>query len=93
MERIDNVDKRWKFSPQDLKERGYWKVYQKAFEDALSATSTEEAPWFVVPANHKWFRNLVVADCLVHVLEDMDPRSIEAKDTDWKKLREGLSET
>jgi PPK2 family polyphosphate:nucleotide phosphotransferase len=93
LQRLDNVDKRWKFSPQDLKERGYWKAYQKAFEEALSATSTEEAPWFVVPANHKWYRNLVVADCLVQTLEEMDPHPPNVDALDWKKLRQEVSET
>jgi len=93
LERLDNTDKHWKFSPQDLKERGFWKAYQKAFEDMLSATSTEEAPWFVVPANHKWYRNLVVADRLVHALEDMDPQPPKLHGIDWKKLRQEVSET
>ncbi|HLX63026.1 MAG TPA: polyphosphate kinase 2 family protein [Planctomycetota bacterium] len=89
--RLDDPDKHWKFSAQDLKERGYWKAYRKAFEEALSATSTEESPWFVVPANHKWYRNLVVADCLVAALEDMNPRPPKAHGIDWKKLREEVS--
>lgn len=80
-------------SPQDLKERGYWKAYQTAFAEALSATSTEEAPWFVVPANHKWYRNLVVADCLVHAPEDMDPRPPKVHGNDWKKIRKEISAT
>jgi polyphosphate kinase 2 (PPK2 family) len=92
LERIDNADKHWKFSPQDLKERGYWDVYQKAFEDALSATSSEDAPWFVVPANHKWYRNLVVAENLVHALKDMDPQLPKVQDMDWKKLRHDVEE-
>jgi PPK2 family polyphosphate:nucleotide phosphotransferase len=89
--RLNDPDKRWKFSPQDVKERGYWKAYRQAFEEALSATSTEEAPWFVVPANHKWYRNLVVADRLVHALEDMDPRPPKIHGMDWKKLRREVS--
>jgi polyphosphate:nucleotide phosphotransferase, PPK2 family len=91
--RLDNADKRWKFSAQDIKERGYWKAYQRAFEEALSATSTEEAPWFVVPADHHWYRNLVVADYLVRALEDMDPRPPKIHGIDWKKLRKRVSET
>jgi PPK2 family polyphosphate:nucleotide phosphotransferase len=93
LERLDNADKHWKFSAQDLKERGYWKAYQKAFEEALSATSTEEAPWFVVPSNHKWYRNWVVADCLVQTLEEMDPHPPKVDGLDWKKLRQDLSES
>ena len=92
LERIDDADKHWKFSPTDLKERGYWDVYQKAFEDALSATSTEDAPWFVVPANHKWYRNLVVLENLVHALKDMDPQLPKIQDMDWKKLRHDVEE-
>jgi PPK2 family polyphosphate:nucleotide phosphotransferase len=93
LQRVNNADKRWKFSQQDIKERVYWKAYQKAFEAALSATSTEEAPWFVVPANHKWYRNLVVADCIVQTLEDMDPHSPKVDGMDWKALRQAVSET
>lgn len=93
LERLDNADKHWKFSLQDLKERGYWKAYQKAFEEALSATSTEEAPWFVVPANHKWYRNLVVADRLVQTLTEMDPQPPKVDGIDWKKMRRDVSET
>jgi len=85
--RLDDPDKRWKFGLQDLKERKFWKDYQSAFEEALSFTSTEEAPWFVVPSNHKWYRNLVVADRLVHTLEDMDPRPPKIHRLDVKKLR------
>jgi PPK2 family polyphosphate:nucleotide phosphotransferase len=85
--RLDDPAKRWKFSPEDVRERGYWKAYQKAYAEAISATSTEEAPWFIVPADHKWYRNLVVADRLVHALEDMDPRPPQVRGIDWKKLR------
>ncbi len=91
--RVDDPDKRWKFNPKDRKERGYWKAYRRAFEEALSTTSTDEAPWFVVPADHKWYRNLVVADCLVGALEEMDPRPPEVHGIDWKKLRRELSRT
>lgn len=91
--RLDDQDKRWKFNPDDLKERGLWKAYQKASERALSATSTEAAPWFVVPANHKWYRNLVVADRLVHALEDMDPRPPTTEGVDWTKLRREVSDS
>ena len=93
LERLDNADKHWKFSLQDIKERGYYKSYQKAFEEALSATSTEESPWFIVPANHKWFRNLVVAEQLVHALKDMDPQLPKIHDMDLKKLRRDVEET
>ena len=69
--RIKDPAKRWKFNEGDLEERKCWGEYLKAFEDVLAATSTERAPWFVVPANHKWYRNLVVAERVVKALEEM----------------------
>ena len=66
--RLDDPDKRWKFSSNDLKERAYWDDYQAAFEDAVNRCSTPYAPWYVVPANKKWYRNLVVAEALVDAL-------------------------
>jgi PPK2 family polyphosphate:nucleotide phosphotransferase len=91
--RLDDEDKRWKFSAQDLQERGYWKAYQRAFEEALSATSTKEAPWYVVPANHHWYRNLVVAEHVVRTLQEMDPGPPQSRGIDWKKLRREVSES
>ena len=70
-ERIRNPEKRWKFNEGDLEERKLWKSYMEAFEDMLAATSTDYAPWYIVPANRKWYRNLVVADLVVDALEDM----------------------
>ena len=70
-ERAKDPSKRWKLSSADLAERKFWKNYQKAYEDVLSATSTFEAPWFVVPADHKWYAHWVVAEIIVHALEDM----------------------
>jgi polyphosphate kinase 2 (PPK2 family) len=72
--RLQDPDKRWKFSSNDLKERAYWEDYQAAFEDAINECSTEYAPWYVVPANKKWYRNLVVARTIADTLEAMDPR-------------------
>jgi PPK2 family polyphosphate:nucleotide phosphotransferase len=73
-ERLDDPDKRWKFDPSDLKARAKWDDFEAAYEDVLSRTSTEEAPWYVVPANRKWMRDLAVANVLVQVLEDMNPQ-------------------
>ena len=70
-ERINNPEKRWKFSAADLEERKFWNQYLSAFETMLSATSTSHAPWHIVPANRKWFRNLIIADRIVHALERM----------------------
>ena len=72
--RLDNPQKRWKFSSADLKERTLWNDYQRAFEDAIAECSTEHAPWYVVPANKKWYRNLVIARVIADTLEAMDPR-------------------
>jgi PPK2 family polyphosphate:nucleotide phosphotransferase len=73
-ERLANPDKAWKFDASDLADRAHWSSYQKAYEDALSRCSTDAAPWYVVPANHKWYRNLVVARTIVQTLERMAPR-------------------
>jgi PPK2 family polyphosphate:nucleotide phosphotransferase len=67
-ERADNPKKRWKFSHGDVEQRKYWDDYMRAYEDALSKTSTEHAPWYVVPANRNWYRNLVVSEVLVEAL-------------------------
>jgi len=69
--RLKDPEKRWKFSRADLAERGYWKSYRRAYEWALEATSTEDAPWYVVPADHKWYRDWVVAEVLVRIFEEM----------------------
>ncbi|HET7478140.1 MAG TPA: polyphosphate kinase 2 family protein [Rubrobacteraceae bacterium] len=72
--RLDNPDKRWKFSSNDIKERAFWDDYQRAFEGAIQKCSTEYAPWYVVPANKKWYRNLVIARTIADTLEAMDPQ-------------------
>jgi PPK2 family polyphosphate:nucleotide phosphotransferase len=74
LERIDHPDKNWKFSPSDVKERQYWDDYQRAFEAMLSQTSTAWAPWYVVPADHKWFTRLATAAVLVTSLDAINPR-------------------
>lgn len=69
--RIHDPEKRWKWNSGDLEERKRWDDYMQAFEEVLPATSTEHAPWYVVPANRKWYRNVVIADRVVDVLESM----------------------
>jgi PPK2 family polyphosphate:nucleotide phosphotransferase len=64
LERLDNSQKHWKFTPSDIAERAYWDAYMQAYEQALSATSTKWAPWYVVPADHKWVTRVAVADLL-----------------------------
>ncbi|MBX9931193.1 MAG: polyphosphate kinase 2 family protein [Methylobacterium sp.] len=77
--RIADPEKHWKFDPADLVERRSWDAYQSAFGDAIGLCSTPYAPWRVVPANRKWFRNLVVARTIADTLEAMDPRYPEAQ--------------
>ena len=74
LRRIDLRDHNWKFSAGDARERQYWDDYQKAFSEMLSATSTEWAPWYVIPADHKWFARLAAAAVLVDTLMTIDPR-------------------
>ena len=72
--RYDDPTKRWKFAMGDLEERKRWDDYQAAFDEALSKTSTGHAPWYVIPADRKWFRNLAVASIVADTLADLDPR-------------------
>jgi PPK2 family polyphosphate:nucleotide phosphotransferase len=74
LKRIDLPEKNWKFSAADVRERARWDDYQKAFSEMLSATSTGWAPWYVIPADHKWFARLCAAAVLVHTLIEIDPR-------------------
>lgn len=72
--RLDNHDKRWKFSKADLSERKLWPDYQEAYEAALNKCNTEHAPWHVIPSDRKWYRNLIVSELLRDTLEKMDPQ-------------------
>lgn len=72
--RLDDPSKHWKFSSNDLKERAYWNLYQAAFEDAINQCSTAHAPWYAIPANKKWYRNLVIARTIADTLEAMNPQ-------------------
>jgi PPK2 family polyphosphate:nucleotide phosphotransferase len=72
--RLDDPTKCWKFNLDDLKERALWDDYRQAFQDAIAATATKDCPWFVVPADHKWYRNWVISSVLVDALERMDPQ-------------------
>src|SRR3989442_1386048 len=71
-QRLDDPSKRWKFSGDDLPERKFWKEYMKAYEDALNKTSTEWAPWYLIPSSHKWYRDLVVSRTIVKAMEKMN---------------------
>jgi len=72
LKRLSEADKHWKFSAADVRERGYWDDYMHAYEDAIRATASERAPWFVVPADNRWFTRLVVAATIVETLEMLD---------------------
>jgi PPK2 family polyphosphate:nucleotide phosphotransferase len=73
-ERLDDPEKRWKFRADDLLDRALWDHYQQAYREAIEETSTEDAPWFVVPADRNWVRNLAVARILMETLERLDPK-------------------
>jgi PPK2 family polyphosphate:nucleotide phosphotransferase len=74
LDRLDRPEKQWKFSMHDVEERTRWKDYMRAYEDMIRHTSTTDAPWFVVPADHKWFTRLVVSRILIDALESLDLR-------------------
>ena len=71
-QRLDDPNRHWKISESDYAEREYWQDYERAYEDAISKCSTDYAPWFIIPSNHKWFRNLVVSQILVNTLESLN---------------------
>jgi PPK2 family polyphosphate:nucleotide phosphotransferase len=72
MERLDNPEKNWKFSASDVAERGHWSEYQDAYEEAIRNTASEQAPWYVVPADNKWFTRLVVAAAVVDAIANLE---------------------
>jgi PPK2 family polyphosphate:nucleotide phosphotransferase len=72
MARLDEPEKNWKFSDADVHERRYWDDYMNAYEDMIRHTSTPDAPWYVVPADHKWFTHIAVSSAIIQTLEDMD---------------------
>ena len=87
--RLENPDKHWKFNPDDLKDRALWPDFMKTYEDLMEKTSTEHAPWYIIPANRKWYRNLVVARIMVDTLKklkmdfppiDWDPSTMVVED-------------
>jgi PPK2 family polyphosphate:nucleotide phosphotransferase len=72
LERLDNPDKNWKFSANDAKERGFWDNYMEAYEETIRKTATDDSPWYVVPADNKWFTRVVVAAAVIHALASLD---------------------
>jgi PPK2 family polyphosphate:nucleotide phosphotransferase len=95
MERLDNPEKNWKFSAADIRERGYWKDYMRAYEDAIRATARKDSPWYVVPADNKWLTRLVVVGAVGLALEEMKlayPTLSEAQRAELDKARELLKD-
>jgi PPK2 family polyphosphate:nucleotide phosphotransferase len=88
--RATDPEKRWKFSAEDVAERAHWDAYLAAYEDAVRATSTEAAPWYVVPADQKWFARTAVARILVSHLQEMGPRPPEPDDDERRAADEAL---
>ena len=93
LERIQEPEKNWKFAPGDIKERSYWNDYMKAYEDAIRHTAAPYAPWYIVPADNKWFTRLVVAAAIVQGIERLDlrlPPIDAAVEKEFAKCRESL---
>ena len=88
LERIDEPDKRWKFSAGDIVERGHWDAYMAAYEDMIRHTATKTAPWHVVPADNKWFTRLVIAATIVDRLERLDPKFPPVDDKALKEMEQ-----
>ncbi len=87
-ERIDTPEKRWKFNPGDLEERKLWDKYMSAYQDAMRATSTTDSPWYCVPGNNRWYRDLIILQAIVKRLESMKPKYPAGVDgVNWKTLK------
>ena len=94
MERLDRPDKHWKFSPSDVHERKFWGDYMHAFQEAIRATASKRAPWYVVPADNKWFTRLLVAAAIVEAVENLDlayPAVDAKKQKELQAMRADLS--
>lgn len=88
LKRINTPEKNWKFSASDVKERGFWNDYMRAYEDAIENTSTENAPWYIVPADHKWFTRVAVSRIIISKLESLDMRYPAVGEEQMKSLLE-----
>jgi PPK2 family polyphosphate:nucleotide phosphotransferase len=89
LERTTLAEKRWKFSPSDVEERGHWDQYMRAYEEALTRTSTRHAPWHIIPANHRWFSALAVAELVVRKLRALKVRYPHPTDEERRELAKG----
>jgi polyphosphate kinase 2 (PPK2 family) len=95
LERIDSPEKQWKFSAADVRERSSWHAYMAAYEAMIRHTATEDAPWYVVPADHKWFTRLVVAAAVIEALASLNvhyPQLDAAKRKELAWARQALLE-
>ena len=90
-QRIDDPARHWKISESDYSERKLWDEYQEAYEDAISKTSTKHAPWYVIPSNHKWFRNLAASNIIVDTLKSLDMK-FPSPTVDIEKIRQQYHE-
>ena len=88
LDRIDTPEKHWKFRPEDVTERAHWDAYMDAYEDAIRSTATPEAPWFIVPADSKWFARLVVVSAMIDALEHMNLKPPRMLPTDAARMQE-----
>ncbi|MBA3631433.1 MAG: polyphosphate kinase 2 family protein [Acidobacteria bacterium] len=88
LKRINTPEKNWKFSAADVKERGFWDDYMHAYEDALQNTSTKDAPWFIVPADNKWFTRVVVSNIIINKMESLNLQYPEVSEAHLKSLLE-----
>jgi len=86
LERLENPAKNWKFSAADLKERGYWDEYQKCYEEAIAKTSTRNSPWYVVPADKKWFTRLVLSEVINKTLQSLPLKYPKLKEGELKNI-------
>jgi PPK2 family polyphosphate:nucleotide phosphotransferase len=93
LERLEQPEKNWKFSPNDVRERPFWKDYMRAYEDAIRETAAEHAPWYVVPADNKWFTRVIVAAAIIDTLASLDlhyPKVSKAKRKELAAVRRAL---
>ena len=89
LERLDEPEKNWKFSAADVRERAHWDEYMEAYEAMIRATATPHAPWYVVPADNKWFTRLVVAAAVVEALESLRPPLSEGRQEEARRAGGG----
>jgi polyphosphate kinase 2 (PPK2 family) len=87
LERLSRPEKHWKFSAQDVAERRFWNHYQRAYEDCIRHTSTPWAPWFIIPADRKWFTRLAISELIVHALKTLNPAFPKVSKEHQRELR------